>query len=64
MIDILVATYNGERYLGAQLDSLIDQTEKDIRILIRDDGSADRTPEMIADYARRYPEKIEAVSVR
>lgn len=63
MIDILVATYNGERYLGAQLDSLIDQTEKDIRILIRDDGSTDRTPEMIADYARRYPEKIEAVSV-
>lgn len=56
MIDILVATYNGERYLGAQLDSLLGQTEKDIRILIRDDGSTDRTPEIIANYVQRYPE--------
>ena len=60
-IDILLASYNGEKYIAEQLDSLLAQTFKDFRILIRDDGSTDRTPEIIEEYARKYPGIIEVV---
>jgi glycosyltransferase involved in cell wall biosynthesis len=50
---ILVSTYQGERYLREQLDSLLLQSEKDIRILVRDDGSRDRTQSILAEYASR-----------
>ena len=40
-VDVLVATYNGEKYLREQLDSIIKQTYKNIRILISDDCSKD-----------------------
>ena len=42
-IDILLATYNGEKYLKCQLDSILNQTHKNIRILINDDCSTDGT---------------------
>ncbi|MBE0598206.1 MAG: glycosyltransferase family 2 protein [Desulfuromonadales bacterium] len=57
-IDILLSTYNGERYLREQLESILAQSFTDWRLLIRDDGSADATVSMVADYARRYPERI------
>lgn len=60
-IDILLASYNGEKFIAEQLDSLLAQTFKDFRVIIRDDGSTDRTPEIIADYEARYPGIIEAV---
>jgi len=47
MIDILLATYNGERYLESQLYSILSQTLKDWRLLIHDDGSSDGTIELI-----------------
>jgi len=58
-IDILLATYNGERYVGALLDSLLAQTYKNIRILVRDDGSTDGTLRVIESYEKQHPEKIE-----
>lgn len=61
MVDILVATYNGERYLAEQLDSLLAQTEKNIRILIRDDGSSDGTAGILEEYERKHPEKIRVI---
>ena len=60
-VDILLASYNGEKYIAEQLDSLLAQTFKDIRIIIRDDGSTDRTPEIIEEYAGKYPGIIEVV---
>lgn len=53
MIDILLATYNGEKYIAAQLDSLLAQTESDFRILVSDDGSSDRTMNILRDYQNR-----------
>lgn len=41
MVTILLAVYNGERFLREQIDSLLTQTVKDIKIIIRDDGSKD-----------------------
>ena len=42
-IDILLATYNGETYLKEQLDSILNQTYSNFRILISDDNSEDST---------------------
>ena len=59
MISILLCTYNGEAYLPAQLDSILAQeTTQDFRIIASDDGSTDHTPEILRDYAARYPGRI------
>lgn len=51
-VDVIVATYNGEKYLKEQLHSILNQTYKDIRVLIRDDNSTDATVSIIRDIAR------------
>lgn len=58
MIDILLSTYNGERFLSEQIDSILDQTIKDWHLYIRDDGSKDTTVSIIAEYVKNYPSKI------
>lgn len=60
-VDILLATYNGEKYLEEQLQSILAQTHQQFRILIRDDISSDKTKEIIATYTKLYPEKIQAL---
>lgn len=57
-IEIVLATYNGEKYLPQQLDSLLGQTRKADRILVFDDCSTDRTCEIIKDYQKTHPEII------
>ena len=52
-IDILLATYNGSKYLSEQIDSLINQTYKNINIIVRDDGSTDNTVEIIEEYEKK-----------
>jgi len=52
MIDILLATYNGEKYLEQQLFSLLSQTYKNWRVLIHDDGSTDNTKNIINRFIR------------
>lgn len=52
MIDILLATYNGEKYIKAQINSLLSQTHKDWRLLIHDDGSTDKTIEIIKEFEK------------
>ncbi len=51
MIDILMSTYNGARYLAEQIDSILGSSFADFRLMIRDDGSVDDTPALIAKYA-------------
>ena len=46
-VTILMSTYNGERFLAEQIESIRQQTYTDWRLLIRDDGSKDRTREII-----------------
>lgn len=47
MIDIILATYNGEKFIEAQLLSLMAQSFKEWRCLIHDDGSNDKTVEIV-----------------
>lgn len=62
MTEILMSTYNGEAYLREQLDSILAQTFSDWRLLVRDDGSTDSTPAILAEYAERFPDRIRIVS--
>ena len=61
-IYILMATYNGEKYLKEQLDSLIVQTYKDWILWIHDDNSSDQTEQIIKKYMQKYPEKIKLIN--
>jgi glycosyltransferase involved in cell wall biosynthesis len=56
--EVLLATYNGERYLPALLDSVLGQRFQPFTIVARDDCSRDATPAILADYAARHPGRI------
>lgn len=49
-----MSTYNGNRYIQAQLDSIRNQTRKPDEVLIFDDGSSDNTYEIVADYIASF----------
>ena len=44
---ILMSSYNGEKYIGQQLDSIFEQDYPNIEVLVRDDGSTDKTTEIL-----------------
>lgn len=54
-VDILLATFNGFSFIASQLDSILSQSYKDIRIIIRDDMSTDSTARVLETYAAQYP---------
>lgn len=54
-IQVILSTYNGEKYLREQLDSFLNlEGVEDIKVLIRDDGSTDHTAEILHEYNQRY----------
>lgn len=52
-IDILMATYNGEKYLREQIDSILEQSYTDFRLLISDDFSTDSTRDILNEYVEK-----------
>ena len=52
---VLMSTFNGERFIDEQLISLLNQKNVKLKILIRDDGSSDRTVSILKKYKKRYP---------
>lgn len=52
MISIAMATYNGEKYIREQIDSILNQTIQDFEIVICDDCSKDGTVRILQEYAR------------
>ena len=52
-VDILLATYNGEKYLREQIDSILNQSYKDFRLLISDDCSNDLTRSILEEYKNK-----------
>lgn len=52
-VNILLSTYNGEKYLACQLDSLLAQDHPEVEIYIRDDGSTDSTRDIIRSYVAK-----------
>ena len=58
MVDILLATYNGEKFIRQQLDSIINQSFKNWNLIIQDDASSDHTLDILLEYQEKYPKKI------
>jgi glycosyltransferase involved in cell wall biosynthesis len=57
-VDILLATYNGGEFLRELIESVLHQTHKDWRLIVRDDGSTDDTTSIVNEYAEKIPSKI------
>ena len=57
-IGILMATYNGAAFLHEQLASIAAQTHRDWHLYVRDDGSSDATPDLVATFAKTHPEQV------
>ena len=53
-VTVLISTYNGQRYLSEQLDSLLAQKDVDLKLIIRDDGSSDDTCIILDEYKKKY----------
>lgn len=60
-IAVLMAVYNGSRYIVEQLDSLMVQSRSDFTVYIHDDGSTDNTRDIIRLYANDHPGRIEII---
>lgn len=52
-VQVLLSTYNGEKYIREQLDSILAQKDVEISVLIRDDGSTDSTISILDDYCSK-----------
>ncbi len=57
-VNIVMATYNGEKYVKEQINSIIENTYTNWRLLICDDGSSDSTLPIVDEYVRKYKGKI------
>ncbi len=60
-ICILLSSYNGEKYICEQIDSILNQEDVDIHLLIRDDGSTDSTIDFINKYKDKHANIIEVI---
>lgn len=58
LVSVVVPVWNAERFLAATIESVIAQTWPDWELLLADDGSTDRSPEIAASYARSHPGRI------
>ena len=55
LLSVAMATYNGEKYIEEQLKSIVDQTFKNLEIVITDDASTDKTVALIQHFQQKYP---------
>lgn len=58
---ILMSSYNGEKFIGEQIESILAQIGVNIHIIVRDDGSSDNTVSIIKKYAEQYQGKIQII---
>lgn len=57
-VEILLATYNGERYIRQQLDSILNQDYENWLVRACDDASTDDTYEILTEYKEKFPDKF------
>ena len=55
---VILSTYNGEKYISKQIDSIFAQKGVDVTCYIRDDGSSDGTVRCIENLQKRYPKLL------
>lgn len=52
-VTVLMSTFNGDRYLREQIDSILEQEDVNVNLIVRDDGSTDNTISVLNDYSTR-----------
>ena len=57
-VNVILCSRNGEKYLRAQIESILKQTEPSVRLLLSDDASTDKTREIEQEYAEQYPDRV------
>lgn len=57
-ISVIIPAYNVEKYIRRCLDSVVNQTYEDLEIVVVNDGSTDRTGEIIREYEERFPGRV------
>lgn len=60
-VQILLSSYNGDKYISRQIDSILSQKDVEVHLLIRDDGSTDHTREIIQGYEKEYPLNVKVI---
>lgn len=55
---VIMATYNGGRFVGEQIESILEQEDVDVHLYIADDRSSDNTQSVCREYADLHPEKV------
>ena len=58
MTDIILSTFNGEKYIAEQLESILDSDVSDFRVLVFDDVSSDNTCLIVQDFCEKAPDKV------
>ena len=53
LISVIIPVYNVEKYIDTCLNSIINQTYKNLEIILVDDGSPDNCPQILEDYAKK-----------
>ena len=61
-ISVIIPVFNGEKFLKRSIESVLDQSVKDVEILLLDDGSADDSLNMIRGYEQKHPDIIKVFS--
>jgi GT2 family glycosyltransferase len=57
-LSVIIPTYNGEQFLAAALESVLHQFADDLELIVVDDGSSDRTIEIVRDFAHKIPLRL------
>lgn len=60
-VSVIIPVYNVENYLRKCLNSLVNQTLKDIEIIVVNDGTLDNSQEIIDEYVKKYPKKVVSI---
>ena len=61
-ISVIIPAYNEEKYLSVMLDCVLRQTLNDFEVIIVNDGSRDRTQNVIDEYIEKYPDLIKCIN--
>ena len=61
LVSVVIPLYNAEKYIEETMQSILDQTYKNIEIVIVDDGSKDQSPSIVKNLAEKYPGQVKYV---
>lgn len=61
LVSIAIITYNQEEFIEETIESCLNQTYKNIELVIGDDASDDKTVEILLKYKKKYPQKINLI---